>query len=53
MVALLAMLDEEAVERGVFGVPTMFVDGEMFFGNDRLPFVWARLQGTSVNGTGV
>jgi len=53
MVALLAMLDEEAVERGVFGVPTMFVDGEMFFGNDRLPFVRARLQGTSVNGTGV
>jgi 2-hydroxychromene-2-carboxylate isomerase len=28
-----------AAERGVFGSPTMFVDGEMFFGNDRLDFV--------------
>lgn len=27
---------EEAVERGAFGAPTFFVDGEMFFGNDRL-----------------
>jgi 2-hydroxychromene-2-carboxylate isomerase len=25
-----------AVERGVFGVPTMFVGGEMFFGKERL-----------------
>ena len=33
----------EAVERGVFGVPTFFVDGEMFFGNDRLDFVRRRL----------
>jgi 2-hydroxychromene-2-carboxylate isomerase len=29
----------EAVERGAFGAPTLFVDGEMFFGNDRLDFV--------------
>jgi 2-hydroxychromene-2-carboxylate isomerase len=30
---------EEAVERGVFGAPTMFVGGDMFFGQDRLDFV--------------
>jgi 2-hydroxychromene-2-carboxylate isomerase len=36
---------KEAADRGVFGAPTMFVDGEMFFGNDRLPFVEARLKG--------
>ena len=29
----------EAVGRGVFGAPTMFVAGEMFFGQDRLEFV--------------
>ena len=29
----------EAVARGVFGAPTMFVDNEMFFGQDRLEFV--------------
>jgi len=30
---------EEAVARGAFGAPTFFVEGEMFFGNDRLDFV--------------
>lgn len=30
---------ETAVARGVFGVPTMFVGDEMFFGQDRLDFV--------------
>ena len=30
---------DDAVERGVFGAPTYFVDGEMFFGQDRLEFV--------------
>ncbi len=30
---------DEAVARGAFGAPTMFVGGEMFFGNDRLDFV--------------
>ena len=30
---------EEAVRRGVFGAPTFFVGGEMFWGNDRLTFV--------------
>jgi 2-hydroxychromene-2-carboxylate isomerase len=33
----------EAVERGVFGAPCMFVGDEMFFGNDRLDFVRAQL----------
>ena len=30
---------EELIERGGFGSPTMFVDGSMYFGNDRLPLV--------------
>lgn len=31
---------DEALERGVFGAPTFFVEREdMYFGNDRLPFV--------------
>ena len=30
---------DEALARGVFGAPTMFVGGEMFFGQDRLDFV--------------
>ncbi len=30
---------EEAVSRGVFGAPTFFVDGRMYFGQDRLMFV--------------
>lgn len=30
---------DEALARGAFGMPTFFVDGEMFFGNDRLDFV--------------
>ncbi len=29
----------EAVARGAFGAPTLFVGDEMFFGNDRLDFV--------------
>ncbi|MGI9285894.1 MAG: 2-hydroxychromene-2-carboxylate isomerase [Pseudomonadales bacterium] len=29
----------DAVERGLFGCPTMFVDGEMFFGQDRIFFI--------------
>jgi 2-hydroxychromene-2-carboxylate isomerase len=36
---------DEAVSRGVFGAPTSFVDGMMFFGNDRLPFVEMALKG--------
>ena len=30
---------EKAVQRGVFGAPSMFVDGQLFFGQDRLDFV--------------
>jgi len=30
---------EEAVRRGAFGAPTMFVGSQMFFGQDRLDFV--------------
>ena len=30
---------QEAVQRGVFGAPTMFVGDQMFWGQDRLDFV--------------
>ncbi len=30
---------DEAVARGVFGAPSIFVDGELYFGQDRLDFV--------------
>ncbi|WP_053146305.1 2-hydroxychromene-2-carboxylate isomerase [Pseudomonas sp. P97.38] len=30
---------EAAIERGVFGAPSMFVDDELYFGQDRLDFV--------------
>ena len=37
---------EELIERGGFGSPTMFVDGDdMYFGNDRLELVRAALTG--------
>jgi 2-hydroxychromene-2-carboxylate isomerase len=38
---------DEAVERGVFGVPAMFVEGEenVYFGQDRLYYVEAALGG--------
>ena len=35
---------EEAVARGVFGAPSFFVNGEMFFGQDRLSFVEVALK---------
>ncbi len=37
--AALVATTEEAVARGVFGAPTMFVGKAMFFGQDRLEFV--------------
>lgn len=37
--AALIATTEEAVSRGVFGAPTCFVGGAMFFGQDRLDFV--------------
>ncbi len=39
----LKAVTQEAVERGVFGAPTFFVDGKLFFGQDRLEFVADRL----------
>jgi 2-hydroxychromene-2-carboxylate isomerase len=27
------------VQRGVFGAPSMFIDNQLFFGQDRLDFV--------------
>jgi 2-hydroxychromene-2-carboxylate isomerase len=35
---------DEAVKRGVFGAPTLFVGDAMFFGQDRLEFVREALQ---------
>lgn len=34
---------DELIGRGGFGSPTMFIDGDMYFGNDRLPLVEAAL----------
>ena len=36
---------EAAVERGVFGAPTLFIGDDMYFGQDRLDFVEEALQG--------
>jgi len=41
--AALLETTEEAVERGVFGAPSFFVGGELYFGSDRLSFVEAAL----------
>jgi 2-hydroxychromene-2-carboxylate isomerase len=30
---------DQAIERGAFGAPTFFIGDDMFWGNDRLPFV--------------
>lgn len=38
---------EEAVKRGAFGAPTMFVDGQMFWGNDRLVLLENHLKARS------
>ncbi|QBZ90877.1 2-hydroxychromene-2-carboxylate isomerase [Pseudomonas viciae] len=35
----LKTVTEEAIRRGVFGAPSMFVGNELFFGQDRLDFV--------------
>jgi 2-hydroxychromene-2-carboxylate isomerase len=44
--AALKATTDEAVQRGVFGAPTMFVGEEMFFGQDRLDFVREALVGS-------
>jgi 2-hydroxychromene-2-carboxylate isomerase len=36
---------QQAVARGVFGSPWIFVDGEPFWGSDRLPMVERWLEG--------
>jgi 2-hydroxychromene-2-carboxylate isomerase len=36
---------ERAIQVGVFGVPSFVVDGEIFWGNDRLPLLNEYLQG--------
>ena len=41
-------LIDEAYARGAFGVPTFFLDGRMFWGNDRLPLLEAALGGTEL-----
>ncbi|MFV0680033.1 2-hydroxychromene-2-carboxylate isomerase [Ottowia sp.] len=46
--AVLKSVTEEAVAKGVFGAPTMFVADEMFFGQDRLEMVREALVGTDV-----
>jgi 2-hydroxychromene-2-carboxylate isomerase len=35
---------EKAVQRGVFGAPSMFIDNQLFFGQDRLDFVLEALR---------
>ncbi len=40
----LKAMTQGAVERGVFGAPTFFVDGHMFWGQDRIDFVKEALQ---------
>jgi 2-hydroxychromene-2-carboxylate isomerase len=42
-----ALLDEAAT-RGAFGVPTFFLDGRMFWGNDRLVLLEAALDGVEM-----
>jgi len=39
----LKRVTEEAVARGIFGAPSFIVDGELFWGNDRLTFVEEQL----------
>ncbi len=41
--AELKRVTEEAVARGIFGAPSFIVDGELFWGNDRLTFVEEQL----------
>lgn len=40
----LKAVTQEAVARGVFGAPTFFVNGSMYWGQDRLDFVKEELQ---------
>jgi 2-hydroxychromene-2-carboxylate isomerase len=42
----LKAVTQDAVARGVFGAPTFFVDGQMYWGQDRLDFVQQALKAT-------
>ncbi len=42
--AVYASNTEEAIERSVFGSPTYFVDGDMFYGQDHLEMVERALE---------
>ena len=42
---MLKDLTKEALDNGVFGVPTFIHEGELFWGHDRLPHLAARLRG--------
>jgi 2-hydroxychromene-2-carboxylate isomerase len=43
--AELATATEAAAARGAFGIPTMWVNGEIYFGKERLPQIEAQLFG--------
>jgi carboxymethylenebutenolidase len=43
MSARYAALTKEAIDRGVFGAPSYVIDGEIFWGQDRLDFVARKL----------
>jgi len=43
--ALLKQSTETAIKRGVFGVPTMTIDEELFWGNDQFTYIELYLQG--------
>ena len=40
---------DEAVQRGLFGVPAAVIDGKIFFGNDRLTMLDRYLGGDAIN----
>jgi 2-hydroxychromene-2-carboxylate isomerase len=43
----LKVVTQDAVARGVFGAPTFFVGGQMYWGQDRLDFVREALKATA------
>ena len=42
--AIYAANNEEAIRRSVFGSPTFFIDGDMFYGQDQLDLVERALE---------
>jgi 2-hydroxychromene-2-carboxylate isomerase len=51
--AALRTATDTAIARGVFGVPTVIVDDELFFGSDALPHIEAFLKGADPVGARV